>query len=86
MQSLKDRAQAFRLGLIGGYVSIPEVVSWADALIAEDHGLVVSQLFDLALLRPTDLGRRFHCLMRSLARLIAARWDVRSPECFIAVW
>ncbi len=62
MESIKERAQVLRMGLIGRYVSIPDVVSWADALIAQDHGLVVSQLFDLALLRPTDLGRAISLL------------------------
>lgn len=57
MESIKDGAQALRMGLIGGYVSIAEVVAWADARISEDHGRVVPQLFDLALLRSADLGR-----------------------------
>src|SRR5688572_3262423 len=57
MESIKDRAELLRMGLIGGYVSIPEVVSWADGLIGEDHGRVVPQLFDLALLQPIDIGR-----------------------------
>ena len=55
--TIKDTAHTLRSGLIGGYVSITDVVVWANGLIAEDGGLAVPQLFDLALLRPADLGR-----------------------------
>ena len=55
--TIKERAQALRASLIGGYVSIPEVVAWADALIGEDRGRDVPQLFDLALLRSGDVGK-----------------------------
>lgn len=55
--TVRDKAQALRAGLIGGFVSIPDVVTWADRLIGEDHGRDAPQLFDLALLRPGDVGR-----------------------------
>ena len=75
------------MGLIGGYVSIAEVVAWADALISEDHGRVVPQLFDLAPLRflPTSAGR-FRCLAKFRAWPIAAWSDVWSQDSFIGVW
>jgi hypothetical protein len=56
MGTIRDTAQAFRAGLIGGYVSIADVVAWADVLIGEDCGRDAPQLFDLALLRSGDLG------------------------------
>ena len=55
--TIKEQAQALRAGLIGGYVSIPDVVAWADALIGEDHGRDVPQLFDVALLHSVDVGQ-----------------------------
>jgi hypothetical protein len=57
MGTIQDMAHTLRIGLIGGYVSITDVVAWADALIGENRGEVVPQLFDLALLRSTDLAR-----------------------------
>lgn len=54
--TIKDQAHALRAGLIGGFVSVRDVVAWADGLIAEDRGGDVPQLFDLALLRPGDVG------------------------------
>jgi len=86
MESIKDGAQALRMGLIGGYVSIAEVVAWADALISEDHGRVVPQLFDLALLRSADLGRAVRCLAKFRAWPIAAWSDVWSQDWFTGVW
>ena len=76
MESIKDGAQALRMGLISGYVSIAEVVAWADALISEDHGRVVPQLFDLALLRSADFGRAVSLLGEVLGvadRCVVAR-------------
>jgi hypothetical protein len=57
MGTIRERAQALRAGLISGYVSIRDVVAWADALIAEDRGRDIPQLFDIALLRSDDLGK-----------------------------
>ena len=55
--SIRDKALALRAGVICGYVSIPDVVAWADGLIAEDRSRDAPQLLDLALLRPADLGQ-----------------------------
>jgi len=49
VRTIREKAQALRAGLIGGYVSISDVVAWADALIGEDSGREAAQLFDLAL-------------------------------------
>lgn len=52
MQTIRNQAQALRAGLIGGFVTIPDVIAWADVLVGEDRGGDAPQLFDLALLRP----------------------------------
>lgn len=56
MASVREEAQALRAGLIGNVVNISEVVSWADARIAEGQGSVAPQLLDLALLRAGDIA------------------------------
>jgi len=57
VRTIREKAQALRAGLIGGYVSISDVVAWAVALIGEDSGREAAQLFDLALLRPDDVAQ-----------------------------
>jgi hypothetical protein len=56
-ETIRDQAEALRAGLIGGFASIRDVVIWADGLVGEDRGDDAPQLFDLALLRPGDVGR-----------------------------
>jgi len=56
-RTIREQAQALRAGVIGGFVSITDVVRWADVLVGEDRGLDAPQLFDLALLRPGDVAR-----------------------------
>ena len=70
MLTIKEKAQALRAGLIGGFVSISEVVAWADVLVGDDHGRDVSQLFDLALLRSSDLAKAV-----SLLGEVSGEWN-----------
>jgi len=55
--TIREEAQALRAGLIGRWITLSEVVSWADARIAEDAGRETPQLFDLALLRADAVGQ-----------------------------
>jgi hypothetical protein len=55
--TIRDQAKALRLGLISRFVSLAEVVTWADSLIGQDRGQEAPQLFDLALLRADDVGQ-----------------------------
>lgn len=55
--TIRDQAHALRAGLLAGYAAVSDVIAWADLLIAEDRGREVRELFDLALVRPNDVGR-----------------------------
>jgi hypothetical protein len=56
MGTLKEQALALRVGLLAGYVSVADVVAWADRLIVGDQAGAVPQALDLALLRPEGVA------------------------------
>ena len=57
MATIREEAQALRAGLIGGWMPVSDVVSWADARIAEEFGRETPQLYDLALLQADAVGQ-----------------------------
>ena len=56
-RTMRGEAQALRLGLLCGCVSISDVVAWADTLVGEDRAREAPQLLGLALLRPDGVGQ-----------------------------
>ena len=51
-----EEAEALRLGLIGGYATLQQVVTWADQLILKDRAAEMPALLDLSLLSSESLA------------------------------
>jgi hypothetical protein len=54
MDVLKNQAEFYRQGAMHGLIPVPEVIAWADSLIAASDS-PPAVLLDISLLRPTDL-------------------------------
>jgi hypothetical protein len=52
----REQAEALRLGLIGGWATMPQVVAWADRLILEDRASEIPALLELCLLAPEAIA------------------------------
>ena len=79
MASVREEAQALRAGLIGNVVNISEVVSWADARIAEGQGrnFWISHSFE-----PATSLEQSPCSEPCRENGTPARRDVTSPGWF----